>query len=94
MKGKYLHIAFLWKGKPKIKEIEPVFDLSLSWVRYTPNCWIVWTTSSAQKWYDRLKSHLGIEDQVFICKLDLSERQGWLSKSVWKWLREDRSKGQ
>lgn len=44
--GRYLHFGFKFKGPPKIKELEPLFNLASDWLRYAPNCWIVWTKNS------------------------------------------------
>ena len=92
MSKQFLHISFEFAdGDPKIKELKPVFDKALDWYRYVPNCWIIWTARSATHWYERLKPYLSDGDHVFIVRLDISERQGWLSKSFWEWLREDRN---
>lgn len=86
----FLHIGFNWVGAPKIDELESVFNLAVDWVRYAPDCWIVWTSSSPQKWYARLKPHLEPGDNVFICELRIENRSGWLPKWVWKWINKDR----
>jgi len=91
MSNRFLHIGFKWDGNPKITELKPVFDNAIDWVRYAPNCWIVWTSSDPQKWYDRIKPHLGNDDHVLICALDLTIRQGWLPKTVWDWINKPRS---
>lgn len=82
----FLHISFSWSGKTKIDELLPKFDLALDWVRYAPNCWIVYTTSNADKWYGRLSAYLGKGDHMLICRLDVSEKQGWLPSWIWDWL--------
>lgn len=86
----FLHIAFNFRDQPKIDELRPTFDKALDWVRYAPNCWIVWTSSSPAKWYARLKPHLEEGDHVFVCAVDLDERAGWLPKLVWDWIRKPR----
>lgn len=86
----YLHVGFHWVGEEKIEELEPVFDLALSWIRYAPNCWIVWTSSSPGKWYRRLKPYVGDGDHLFICELNINNRQGWLPTWAWDWIRKQR----
>ena len=49
---------FGWKGPVKMKELEPVFNKALDWMRYAPNCWILWTTTPAEDWVGRLKPYL------------------------------------
>ncbi len=75
----YLHISFGWAGgDPKIGELEPVFGKALDWIRYAPNCWIVWTSSDADKWYSRLMPHLGPKDRMFIVAWR------WETATVWR----------
>lgn len=84
--NQFLHIAFKWSGQPKIKELEPVFNKAVDWLRYAPNCWIVWTSSDVQKWKERLKPCLGEHDYMFICELNINNRQGWLPLWMWSWI--------
>jgi len=84
--GKFLHIAFNFRGPTKVQELEPIFNQGVDWVRYAPNCWIVWTTSNAETWYSRLKPSLGPNDTMLIIRVDRSERHGWLPKWIWEWL--------
>ncbi len=89
--GKFLHIAINFKGGPtKTDELEPTFDKGLDWVRYAPNCWIVWTTSPPEKWYARLKSALHEDDTFLISEINLENRSGWLPKTVWNWINKER----
>ena len=88
--AQYVHISFNFSGPTKIDELLPAFNNALDWVRYAPNCWIVWTTSSAEKWYDRLKPHLSDNDHMFIAPLNLREYAGWLPKATWDWITKER----
>ena len=92
MKGQFLHVGFKWVGPPKTAELKPVFSKAVDWVRYAPNCWILYTTSSARVWKERVKPHLGDEDSVLIVKLDPSERNGLLPRWVWDWFKKPRTK--
>jgi len=90
MSKQYIHISFNWSGKTKAKELEPTFNSALDWIRYAPNCWIVWTSSDADKWFSRLKPHLGPQDNMLICQIDPDDCQGWLEQWVWDWLNKKR----
>jgi hypothetical protein len=92
MTKRFLHISFKFADRdPKFAKLRPVFDHATDWFRYTSNCWIVWTSSSAEQWYERLRPHIDDKDSMFIIEINLGERQGWMSKSFWEWLNEDRS---
>jgi len=90
MMGKrHLHIGFNWgDGDPRISTLTPIFNKAIDWIRYAPNCWIVWTSSSPETWYGRLKPLLGEKDSLFIVEINVAERQGWLSRSIWDWLKK------
>lgn len=90
MSPQLLHISFDFKGTVDREALKKKFDLAIDWVQYLPCCWIVYTTSSPQKWYARLKPLLGPRDLMFICKIDITQRQGWLPKWVWEWIKKSR----
>ncbi len=86
----FLHVAFRWHGPVKAEELEPTFNAAEDWLRYAPNCWILWTKSSAQEWHRKLKPFLSEKDHMFICRLDMSDRQGWLPQWIWDWMNKSR----
>lgn len=88
--AQFVHISFSFGGATKIDELLPAFNQALDWVRHAPNCWIVRTSSSAEKWHARLKPHLTDEDHMFIATLDLRDYSGWLPQFVWDWLHKKR----
>lgn len=91
--AQFLHIGINFKSGTKVDELVPAFNKALDWLRYSPNCWVVWTTSSPEQWYARLKPHLSEEDQMFIAALDLNKGYyGWLTKDMWDWFTKDREK--
>jgi hypothetical protein len=85
---RFLHVAFKFYAQPKAAELEPVFNKARDWVRYAPNCWILWTSLSAKTWYERVKSSLDDGDNVLICQVMFDDRGGFLPKWIWKWIDE------
>jgi hypothetical protein len=79
----FLHISFDFSGPPKIKELKPVFDKALDWYRYTSNCWIVWSTNDAERWYARLKPLLDDGDTMLIIPFEFSPMTGFASQDSW-----------
>jgi hypothetical protein len=71
-----------------LEDVKKVVDRALDWYRLNPRVWIVYSTSSVEKWYARLKPLAKDGGNVFICKLDTSERQGWMSTEFWRWLHD------
>ncbi len=88
--GRFLHIAFNFDGPPLVKELEPTFNLAVDWVRYAPNCWIVYTTSTPMQWHQRLKPKVKPKDQFLIVEINSRERYGWLQPWIWEWLSKQR----
>jgi hypothetical protein len=70
------------------KRIEKKFDLALDWFRFNSTCWIVYSSKDAETWYSRLKEFVNPGGKLFVCRLDPSDRQGWLPKPFWDWLKE------
>jgi hypothetical protein len=90
MPPRFLHVSFNFPRQSKVEELEPIFDKARDWVRYAPNCWIIWTSVSPRQWLGRLRPVLRSGEHVLICRVDLQERAGWLPGWVWEWI--DRSR--
>jgi len=87
----YLLVSFNFQGRTSNRnDLAPALSQALDWVRYAPNCWIVWTSESADAWYARLRPLLRDDESVFICKLDIGNRAGYLPGLVWDWLDRER----
>lgn len=90
MTGKFLHIGFRWGTVVKEKELEAVFNYATDWLKYAPNCWILWTTTDPAGWWERIKPHVTEKDRVLICEININNRQGWLEPWIWDWIKKPR----
>jgi hypothetical protein len=91
MTRKFLHIGFNFDERPApAKRIQKVLDKALDWILYAPNCYIVYTSRDSQHWYRRLRDVLDEDDNIFVVELNIENRQGWLPKSVWEWIKKPR----
>lgn len=70
--------------------VEEKMNLSNDWYRIKSNIWVLYTTSDEDKWYSRLSPLIKESGRLFICKLDISKRQGWMTKDFWKWLNREK----
>jgi hypothetical protein len=70
-----------------------VSAIAPDWLRYSFNCWIVWTSRPASDFLYTLKPIIGQSDSVLIVKLDMSERNGWEPLWVWEWMDKKRQLG-
>jgi hypothetical protein len=70
----------------QFSQIKRKMDMALDWYRLNTNYWLLYTTADAQKWFQRLAPLVKPHGYLFICKLNIEERQGWMSKQFWKWI--------
>lgn len=92
--ARYLQVTFAWDSTPKVKELVPLFDTAIDWARLTPNCWVLWTTSTPEVWMRCIKPHLGESDFVYIVEVNFSSTPqtftGWAPEWFWKWIQKGR----
>jgi hypothetical protein len=62
------------------------FNKGLDWTILNDNSFLIKTISDAQRWYGRIEPLLGDTHTVFICRVDLTDRQGFLPKQLWDWI--------
>jgi len=68
-------------------EVEDVLEIALDWYRYKRTTWIVVTDLGAAALNEQLLPFAQPDGQLFICRLDVSERKGWMNREFWRWLR-------
>ena len=85
--AEYYQIFVRPKAGVTRSQIEKQLDRALDWYRYADNCWVVYTSVDAKKWKERLAPVVKPDGYMFICKLDISERNGWMPKEFWEWIR-------
>jgi hypothetical protein len=83
-----LHIYISPKEGVSRAQVEAKLNLGLDWYRYAPNLYVVHTSSSVDKWKARLIDFIKPGGRLLILRLDASQRQGWMNKDFWEWLRE------
>lgn len=42
--------------------------------------------------FDTFRKHIDENDSIMVCKMDLIDSQGWMPKSLWSWVNEQRNK--
>ena len=70
----------------------PVLNKAVDWLRFAPNNWLVWTSTSPDRWYLRLKPILKSGDTLLICEVDMSRRSGNMPRSFWDFVKARVSK--
>lgn len=87
---KFIHVTFAWSAPKNTELVKPIFDPADDWIRYSPNCWILYTGNGPDWWYDRIRRHMVTSDRVFIFEINLKNKAGWLDQWVWDWLNRPR----
>lgn len=90
---KYFHIGFHFAELILARELEPIFyKYTEDWVRYTRNCWIVYTKYNPEELLNKLKPYLSDKDEVLILEIATGQDlKGWLPQWIWDWLYKPRN---
>lgn len=90
MKGQY-YVVFL-RPDPAVSSeaIKEAMNKALDWYRAGSTFWIVYTKRDADGLYRRLKPLVNDKGRIFVAKLDLEDRQGWMEKGFWEWIKKAR----
>jgi len=64
---------------------------NFSWWHFLDNTWLISTTENANSIYDKLKPYLDADINILIIEVG-KDRQGWLPKKAWEWIRKNLGK--
>lgn len=82
----FYHIYLVPNTWVSQQEVEKVMSLAKDWFKYAPNTWIVYSSANVDQWFGRLEILIKPYGRVFICRLDVSQNNGWMNKEFWDWL--------
>jgi hypothetical protein len=85
----FFHIYISPKNGVTREQVEEKLNKALDWFRYYANVYVVYTTSDVDTWMKRLKELAEPDGSLFICKLDVKTRNGWMTTDFWDWLQKD-----
>lgn len=60
------------------------------WRHPLESTWLLYTTENADQISSKLRAsgNMDNSDLLFVCELNIKDRQGWLDKEVWNWIKE------
>lgn len=60
------------------------------WRHPLESTWLLYTTENADQISSKLRisGNMDNRDLLFVCELNIKDRQGWLDKEVWNWIKE------
>ena len=88
--GRYIHIYIKPSKGITIESLEQKLSLAIDWYRYDVGLYVVFTTSSIEKWQERLINLVNVDGRLFICELQISSKNGWMNKAFWEWIKKPR----
>ena len=59
-----------------------------AWWHHLESTWIIFTQESVTKWREKIKAVLDDNDRLLVVNITKQERDGWLDKTAWAWLKE------
>ena len=69
-------------------QMQATLNLADDCYRFGPMMWIIVTDDDASVWQKRLLRFAKPGGRLFVCRLDTKDKQGWMPKRFWRWLRE------
>ena len=84
----FYHVFIQPKKGVTSDQVEEKMNLSKDWFRCTPSVWILYSTSRIDKWQERLKPLVDPGGSLFLCRLDMSKRKGWMKREFWDWIKQ------
>lgn len=88
--AQFLHIYISPRQGVSRDEVEQKLNLALDWYRYATGSYVVYTSSSVDKWKARLIDLVKPRGRLLIFPIDATRRNGWMNKDFWEWLRSKR----
>ena len=58
-----------------------------SWWHYLDSTWLIYTTESLDTWRQKVQDAIGTDDLFIIIDITKQQRNGWLPKKAWEWIR-------
>lgn len=90
----FYHVFIQPKKGVTSDQVEKKMNLSLDWFRYTSSVWILYSTSRIDKWQERLRPFVDPGGSLFLCRLDISQRKGWMKQEFWDWIKKNEKRAQ
>ncbi|MBS1041463.1 hypothetical protein JK203_11500 [Gluconobacter cerinus] len=83
-----VHIASENLSDSELSNVEKKFNLAYDWFRVDSGFYILYSSKNSSTWYTRIGKLFETKPNMFFCRLDISDRQGWMTKSFWEWIKE------
>ncbi len=82
----YIIIATVLPGVTLI-DVENILSTAQAY-RIAANAWVINTAEPAVIWHNRLINLVHPSGRLFISRLDISDRFGWMDEAFWTWMNQ------
>ena len=63
-----------------------------NWQHPMESIWVVavssYSITNAERIYDNIRQYIDENDSIFVTKIDQLDRQGWMPKTFWEWIKK------
>ncbi len=88
--SKFLSLTFNFEGKdPPLPAIEESLNKARDWLKYAPNCWLLYTSNTEKIWADRMRLIVGEKASIFVVEINIRSKFGYMPKFVWEWIEKN-----
>lgn len=67
-----------------------------NWQHPMESFWVValsdYSSRNANNLYDEYRKYIDDNDSLIVNRMDITEYQGWMPKSFWEWINENKNK--
>ncbi|MCQ2102481.1 MAG: hypothetical protein MJY98_04580 [Fibrobacter sp.] len=85
---KFFSIFINPKKGCSVSQVEDEMNKALDWFRLNESFWVVYSSSDIDRWMGRLKKLVDPDGSLFICELNIENRNGWMTENFWTWIKE------
>jgi hypothetical protein len=86
----FLHMSIVPHEGVTAEQIEERLNKAIDWMRYRRGLYLLYTRYTPQQWNDSLEDLVKPDGILLVVAVDISKRQGWMTKSFWEWLEKER----
>jgi hypothetical protein len=87
---KFYHVFLMPEAGVDEQTIRERMNLATDWFRYSISMWILYSNASMAQLMTRFRSLAGQNGRLFICELNISNKDGWVDQAFIDWLNKKR----
>jgi len=86
-RGEYYIVYIQTNPDVSAERLTAAMNLAIDWFRIDQSIWILFTTADKVILNARFEKLVKPHGALFICKLDIKTRNGFIDKRLWEWIK-------